>query len=81
MDITHVLCFKDAEAAGTKAAMFLADGYKVAKILQTDIVICDDFNQPAMLCNSMNPEDWIVVIATKKQMVIEGPSTEALDVK
>lgn len=72
MDITHVLCFKDAEAAATKAAMFVADGYKVAKIVETDIVICDDFNQPPMVSNSMNPDDWIVVVATKKQMIVEG---------
>lgn len=73
MDITHVLCFKDADAAATKAAMFLADGHSVAQIMQTDIVICDDFNQPAMVCNSMQPDDWIVVVATKKQMIVERP--------
>lgn len=80
MDVTQILCFKDAEVAAKKATAFLADGYKVAKIIRTDIVIFNDFNQPPRLSHSSNPDDWIVLIVTKKQMVVEGPETSTIEV-
>lgn len=71
MDISHVLCFKNAIDAEKKANQFILDGLNVRLIRETDIVICDDFVGNPKVSNSTDDFDWTVVIATKKP--IEAP--------
>lgn len=71
-DITHVLCYKDENAAKIKASEFALSGYNVVQVLKTDLVLCDDLVTSPKAFSSNNEFDWIVVIATKSDVVAKG---------
>ena len=78
-DIAHVMCFKDHNKGKIKAVQFVDDGFNVIQILKADIVLCDDFKTSPKAFTSAGEFDWLVVIATKSDVVGEGPGIVIAD--
>ncbi|QLC25916.1 hypothetical protein HFP57_13375 [Parasphingopyxis algicola] len=69
-DMTRVLAFRKNDDAAAAAGFWKGEGYNVAVAGPTDAIKLSDGTQPALIWESGETEDWVLVIATKKELTI-----------